>query len=119
MFPGKTKRIHWSIEDPAAAAGTKKNGSMSFAAYGTSCAINFVSLLLLARVKYYSPPPLVNPRFSQLSDSLSINYIGRRNTARPPKAMIIEAVLLEVYGVVNLHLIVIFRRLFQRSRPDP
>ena len=26
--------------------------------------------------------------------------------------MIIEAVLQEVYGVVNLHLIVIFRRLF-------
>ncbi len=24
MFPGKTKRIHWSIEDPAAAAGNEE-----------------------------------------------------------------------------------------------
>lgn len=24
MFPGKTRRIHWSIEDPAAAVGNEE-----------------------------------------------------------------------------------------------
>lgn len=41
IFPGKTMRVHWSLDDPAVAEGMTMQGSRNFAGCATSYATCF------------------------------------------------------------------------------